>query len=87
MQNHAALPTEKKSSPAFGPEATLAMGHAFDRAWHKIEMSRTAIADEYGSIPSRELLASTIVALADRGERDPERLCDAALAVLFPVRS
>jgi hypothetical protein len=86
MQNHATFPADNISSPAFTPEATLAMGLAFDRAWHMIEMSRTAIADEYGSIPSRELLAGTIVALATRGQRNAERLCDSALAALLPAR-
>jgi hypothetical protein len=87
MQNHATVPTENISPSAFSREATLAMGQAFDRAWHMIEMSRTAIADEYGSTPSRELLAGTIVAVATRGERDAERLCDTALATLLPARS
>ena len=76
-----------RSPGSFAPEVTMAMGLAFDRAWRMIEVSHHSILDEYGTIPSRELLASEIVELARDGERNPDRLRDRALAALLPPKS
>lgn len=58
---------------AFGPEATAAMGEAFDAACEELR---------FASQPEviRELIARVIIAAANRGELDPIRLRKAALA-------
>ena len=58
---------------AFGPEATAAMGEAFDAACDELHCT---------SQPEviRELIARLIIAAASRGEFDPLRLRKVALA-------
>jgi hypothetical protein len=58
---------------AFGPEATAAMGQAFDAACEELRCT---------SQPEviRELIARLIIAAASRGELDPIRLRKVALA-------
>ena len=67
----------------FNPEATMAMGLAFERAWRMIQISRQAILAEYGSLPRPEDLARLILDLAKDGEHNPDRLRDRALAALL----
>jgi hypothetical protein len=56
----------------FDAETTRLMGLAFETA---IQARRT-----WGELePPREAIATAIIDLAKGGERDPERLCDAAL--------
>jgi len=57
----------------FGPEATAAMGEAFDAACKELHVT-----DQSNEL--RELIATLIVAAASRGELDPVRLRLAALA-------
>jgi hypothetical protein len=56
----------------FEPEQTRAMSLAFDRACLSIKNDRDGLV--------REVLAKCILAHAQQGEKDPDRLCDAALA-------
>jgi hypothetical protein len=57
----------------FGPEATAAMGEAFEAACKKLHDS--------GQLPMvRKVLAQRIIAAARRGELDPVRLRTAALS-------
>jgi hypothetical protein len=57
---------------AFGPEATAAMGEAFDAACRELHG---------GADPEvRKLIAKRIIAAASRGELDPVRLRTAALS-------
>jgi hypothetical protein len=63
----------------FDPETTRLMGIAF-------EMAVVALEHTDGIVnPTRDAVAKKIIELAKAGERDPERLCDAALKALWPV--
>ena len=61
---------------AFDPETTRAMGLAFEKACRKVDNLTPVIT---------ETMAKCIIAFAQHGERDPVRLCEAALAA-FGVR-
>ena len=56
----------------FDDKATLAMGQAFDMVCRELH-------DTGQSELVKEALAKQIIKAANTGERDPERLCDAAL--------
>jgi hypothetical protein len=58
---------------AFGPEATAAMGEAFEAACKELH-------DADKSEPVRKLIARRIIAAARRGELDAVRLRTAALS-------
>jgi hypothetical protein len=58
---------------AFDADVVAAMTEAFDAACEKL-------ADVDQPEVSREVIAGRIIAAARRGERDPARLLDAALA-------
>jgi hypothetical protein len=60
---------------AFGPDDLEAMTAAFDEA-----LRRLGLKDRTDKIT--ELVASTIIAFARYGERDPRKLCEGALASL-----
>lgn len=60
---------------SFGPDATLAMGAAFDKACRSLQESgQTNVV--------REIIAKQIIDLARDGERDPDHLCEASLRAL-----
>ena len=71
-------PTDK----SFDPEATHAMGVAFDSAWHDLEASGNIFSPQFTADWARKRIATRIINMALRGERDPDRLCDDALAYL-----
>ena len=56
---------------SFDPEHVKAMGEAFD----------SAIRERDDSV-GREVIAEQIIALAKTGERDPDKLCEMAMAAL-----
>jgi hypothetical protein len=56
----------------FDAETTRLMGIAFETAYEALR--RRGVDD-----PPREALAVAIINLAKAGERDPDRLCDAAV--------
>ena len=56
----------------FDPETARLLGVAFEIALVTLQQRR-----EIG--PLRDAVAQKIIELAEAGERDPERLCDAAL--------
>ena len=58
---------------AFDPEAITAMSLAFEKALGKLGLSPARDA-------ATEMVANAIIALAEGGERDPERLYLGALA-------
>jgi hypothetical protein len=60
---------------SFDAETTRAMGAAF-------ECARIALNVPNGSSPTIETIAEKITELAQRGERDSERLCDLTLAAV-----
>ena len=57
----------------FDPETIRLMGIAFEMAIFALQRAEGAVA------PTRDAVAQQIIDLAVAGERDPERLCDAAL--------
>jgi hypothetical protein len=61
-----------KEQNVFDPEATSAMSIAFDEICTALKLSA-------GDARGRETVASRIVELARRGERDPVRLRDRVL--------
>jgi len=58
----------------FDAETTALMCEAFDKTCRTLRGSQSESA--------KELIAKRIIETAGRGERDPERLCEAALATL-----
>lgn len=65
------------SAKQFDPELTHAMGEAFDGAWTLLEGKGPLPADEV-----RLELGRRIVELAQRGERDAEKLSAYAVAMM-----
>ncbi len=57
-------------SSSFGPDELKAIGIAFDHAVRRVRMG------------DRADIARTVIALAITGERNPRRLCEAALKAL-----
>ena len=66
----------------FNPEATSAMGAAFDSAWHELEASGSNFSSQFPPDRARETIAKRIIDMAQRGERDTERLSKDAFAYL-----
>jgi hypothetical protein len=64
----------------FDPEAKRAMGLAFDTACR-------ALLDTGHPDLVREVVADRIIDMARRGERDPQKLFDAALRAVMPSGS
>jgi hypothetical protein len=64
---------EYLGSRKFDPETTRLMGIALETACQALR--RQGVDN-----PPRETLAITIIGQAEAGERDPDRLCDAAVA-------
>jgi hypothetical protein len=62
---------------AFDPDTLAVLQRIFDQAWASLE------AENSGALP-REALAKRIMTSAIRGERNPGRLLDSALAGLVP---
>jgi hypothetical protein len=67
---------------SFDPEATHAMGVAFDSAWHDLEASGNIFSSQFTADWARKRIATRIINMVHRGERDPDRLRDDALAYL-----
>jgi hypothetical protein len=65
----------------FNPEATSAMGAAFDSAWHELEASGSNFSSQFPPDRARETIAKRIIDMAQRGERDIERLSKNALPI------
>jgi hypothetical protein len=61
---------------AFDAETTHLLGSTFDTVWETVKASDAPLADEH---QARELLAKYIVAMAEQGERNPDRLVASAL--------
>ena len=57
----------------FAPETARLLGVAFEMALVTLQHADGPVA------PTRDAVAQKIIELAKAGERDPERLCDAAL--------
>lgn len=70
------------SQSSFDPEVTAVLAAAFDTAWERVKNSGSPIAADDLAAATREVLAKTIIALAQSGECDKNRLVEAALANL-----
>jgi hypothetical protein len=60
---------------AFDPDTTALLGAVFDK-------TIAALHDDWQPEIVREAIAKRIIALAAKGERDPDHLCRAALSAL-----
>jgi hypothetical protein len=65
---------------SFDPDTLQIMGVALDCAWYRLLVSGSALTASWRAEHTREALAAQIVASAQLGERDTDRLCDLALA-------
>jgi hypothetical protein len=70
----------------FDPESTAMLSAAFDKAWATIEKSGSPLAALDRAATTRELLAQRIIADAQAGESNPQRLAENALAHVASVR-
>jgi hypothetical protein len=68
------------SKTSFDPEMTDILASAFDVAWERIRNSGSPLAAEEAAAATRETLAKTIIAAAQAGERDKNRLVESALS-------
>jgi hypothetical protein len=68
------------ASQLFDPATCKALGLAFDTAWQKLLVSGSALASSGYAAVTREALAMHIIDLANKGERDVNRLRDDAVA-------
>ena len=64
-------------SHRFDPETARLLGVAFEMALVALQHLDRAVS------PTRDAIAQKIIELAKAGERDPGRLCDAALVSCF----
>jgi hypothetical protein len=58
----------------FDAETTKIMAAAFDAAWEEVKTSDGSPSGERQAAATRDSLARHIMALAQRGERNPDRL-------------
>ena|SRR5215216_557121 len=70
------------ANSAFDPETVNVLAAAFDTAWRVISKSGSPLAADPQAASARDLLAKRIIEMVQRGERDPHRLVDDALAHL-----
>jgi hypothetical protein len=70
--------TTSEQSTTFNPETLHILGSALDDAWQHLEVSHL----NGGGDVIRTILAKHIIAMAEQGERDRQRLIEGALARL-----
>jgi len=70
------------SQSSFDPEMTEVLTAAFDAAWQRIKSSGNPLAAGDAAAATRETLAKNIIAAAQAGERDQNRLVESALSRL-----
>ncbi len=70
------------SLTSLDPEAAAMLGRVFEDIWATLEQSGSPLALGPRVEQTREALALRIIDVAQRGERDPNRLRDDALAYL-----
>jgi hypothetical protein len=71
---------------AFDPETTHILTTAFDKAWDKFKSSGSALADDACAPSTRALLAKQIIEIAQKGERNIDRLVENGVAYLQEVK-
>jgi hypothetical protein len=77
--------TVHRIEKSFDPEATHAMGEAFDSAWRDLEAS-DIFSSQFPADWARDQIAMRIIKMARAGERDPDHLAEDALDYLAQVR-
>jgi hypothetical protein len=70
------------SNTAFDPDTITLLASAFDTAWDTVKKSGSPLAADGQAASTREVLAKRIIEMGKKGERDPQRLVDDALAHL-----
>jgi hypothetical protein len=70
------------SNTAFDPDTITLLASAFDAAWDTVKKSGSPLAEDDRAASTREVLAKRIIEMGKKGERDPLRLVDDALAHL-----
>lgn len=77
------------SKTSFDPAITDILAAAFNTAWERIKLSGSPLAADGASEATREALARNIIAVAQTGVRDKNRLVEGALAniALYPSNS
>jgi hypothetical protein len=71
---------------AFDPETTQTLTTAFDKAWDKFKSSGSALAEDGCAPSTRALLAKQMIEMAQRGERNIDRLVENGVAYLREVK-
>ena len=66
----------------FDPATVESLSIAFEEAWRKTETSNSRYSQPAYAAAAREVVAKHIIGLAQRGERDPVRLCNSAVEFL-----
>jgi hypothetical protein len=74
------IPFLPKSS--FDPEMTDILTSAFDIAWERVKTSGSPLAADESAATTRESMAKHIIAMAQAGERDKNRLIERAVSQL-----
>jgi hypothetical protein len=70
------------SNVGFDPETINILSNAFEDAWRRIEASNSRLARPAYANAGREVVAKHIIEMAQRGEREPVKLTDSAVAFL-----
>jgi hypothetical protein len=71
---------------AFDPETTHVLTTAFDKAWEKFKSSGSLLAGDACAPATRALLAKQIIEIAQKGERNIDRLVENGVAYLQEVK-
>jgi hypothetical protein len=70
------------SQTAFDPETVTLLSEALENAWKRVQASGAKLARPAYARATREVMAKCIIELANGGERDPQKLSDAAVRFL-----
>jgi hypothetical protein len=70
------------SQASFDPQKTDILAAAFDIAWERLRNSGSPLTEANAASASREILAKNIIAVAQMGDCDANRLVEAALSRL-----
>ena len=74
--------TSLLAETAFDSDTVALLASAFETAWDTLKTSGSPLAADAQAASTRELLARHIIGMAQKGERDPQRLAADALAQL-----
>jgi hypothetical protein len=64
---------------AFDPETIKSLASAFEQAWNRVKKSGSAFASPRCERAAQEIIAKRIIEVAQRGEREPNRLAEDAV--------